>query len=156
MLVKPPEIIRRKVHPRSDTLGAKRIEYLSRDIALKRSAGNPERSRRRVKHREAGVMLGGEHHIAHACDARQARPLVRIEARGIECLGQFAEILACVIFRRPHQGVADNHAELTIRAPVNEEAKALITKPFKAVRLVSRTCSWVVLRETRHRKDEAQ
>ena len=54
----------------------------------------------------------------------------------IKGFGQLREEPVGEIFRRPGQCMTDYHSELAIDAPMNEQAEALIAKPFEAIRLV--------------------
>src|SRR5579885_102706 len=79
-----------------------------------------------------GVMLGREHDIAEACQARQHGPIARLELMRVEAAGQLEKALD-VIFGGAYQGMADGGADLAVQAPVDEEAEAGIPEPLDAL-----------------------
>ena len=92
----------------------------------------------RVEHGEAGMMLGGEHDVADAGQVRESSPIHGMKVIGIEGFGKFPEEAVGVFRGCTDQGMADDHAELTVHAPVDEEAEALIAEPVEALLLVQR------------------
>jgi hypothetical protein len=55
---------------------------------------------------------------------------------GVKALRQIFEKAICVFGGSADQGVTDDHAKLAVHAPVDEEAEALIAKPFQALGLI--------------------
>ena len=90
----------------------------------------------RVEHGEAGMVLGGEHDVADAGQVGQPSPVHGMEVIGVEGFGKFAEEAVSVLGRGADQGVADDYAELTVHAPMDEEAEALIAEPVETLLLV--------------------
>src|ERR1700722_8546259 len=86
-----------------------------------------------VEHDEAGMVLGGEHDVADAGKVGESSPIHGLELIRVEGFGQFAEEAVGVVGGCAYQGMADDHAELTVHAPVDEEAEALIAKPVETV-----------------------
>jgi len=84
------------------------------------------------------MMLGGEHHIAHASQVCECGPVFRVELAGIEGLEQFGKEAVGVVARSADEGMADDDAELAIEAPMDEESEALVAEPVEAVGLVER------------------
>ena len=91
-----------------------------------------------VEHGEAGMVLGREHDVADAGQMRQPSPIQWIELVRVEGFGQLLEEAVRVFRRCADQRVADDHAELAVHAPVDEEAEALIAEPLQPLRLIQR------------------
>src|ERR1700730_1917839 len=91
---------------------------------------------RSVEHGEARVVLGGEHDVADAGQMRQSSPIHWMKVVRVEGFGEFSEEAVGVFRGCTDQGVADDHAELTVDAPVDKETKALIAEPVEALLLV--------------------
>ena len=99
-----------------------------------------------VEHGKAGMVLGREHDVADAGQVGQPRPIHGMEVIGVESFGEFCEEAVSVLGGCADQGMADDHAELTVHAPVDEEAEALIAKPVETLLLVQRAHFGVVCR----------
>ncbi len=56
----------------------------------------------------------------------------------IEGFGQVLEEAVRVFGRGPDQRVADDHAQLAVHAPVDEEAETLIAEPLQPLLLIQR------------------
>ena len=69
---------------------------------------------------------------------------------GVEGLRQIVEKAAGIFRRRSHERMADDHAELAVDAPVDEEAEALIAEPFEALGLVERADFGIVVSNNRY------
>src|SRR5581483_11633321 len=70
-----------------EAFGAKRIHVLPYDIASKGGVFDRVRRVPRMEHREAVMMLAGQHRVGHPGPPRHPRPSARIEIDGIEGAG---------------------------------------------------------------------
>jgi len=104
----------------------------------------------RVEHREAVVMLGGEHNVFHAGVPGRNGPHARVKLDRIECLGQrpvvpreplhvLAALGPCFeVIRPPELVLFDERPGLdaapqTVGRPVHHESELLVLIPLQAV-----------------------
>ena len=63
----------------------------------------------------------------------QRGPVLRMVLAGVERLGQLLDVALQVVLGGADHRVADDRAELGVEVPMNEQAEALVAKPFEAV-----------------------
>jgi len=130
------KIVRRKIDARRNTLPREGLENFARNIVLERRIHNAKVGRLCLKHTEAGMMFGCKDDIANAGQFGESGPILRIEFAGVERLRQVFEKALRVVVGRADERMANHRAELAVHAPMNEQAKALVTKPFHLVGVI--------------------
>ena len=133
-----PILVLGVVEAQLDSLLAAFLGQLLKRVALeRRRIDDVERVRLRIEHREAVVMLRGDHDVFHARRLGQRNNIVGAEARWVELRCQ------CLVIRYRDRGIvhdplADARNLLTvpgagrdrIQPPMDEHAKARLAPPL--------------------------
>lgn len=91
-----------------------------------------------VPHAKAGVVFGGEHDVADTGQFGERSPVFRIEFARIKRRRQLGKEPFHVVVGSACEGVTDDHAQLAIEAPVDEQSEALVAKPLQTFWLIAR------------------
>src|SRR5262249_16307961 len=131
--VKPVEIVGRVVKADGNALLPKSGDNFRSRISAERSVHDVERSRCRRKHAKTGVMLSRENDILHARQPGQNGPVAWVESLRIETPGQLVDEALQIGLRSPNHRMTDGRPELTVEAPMDEQAKTSITEPLDSL-----------------------
>ncbi len=139
---KPPaakiaEVLRRKVKSHFDSPPAEGFRILPDQIFPVWRVHNGKIGGFGVPEAEAVVMLGGQNRIPESRQPGKLRQMVKIPPPGMQGFGKLLIKPGYIRLRCPHQGMADDTAQLYIQRPVNKQPHSCILKPLQRFRAVA-------------------